>query len=258
MEILRGLDPLSEPVGLLWLLQLGTAIALAWRRQWRCAGILAALLLVFSLVGSTSIARRLVAALERPYARASQQDLPSGDVVIMLGGSHRTSQNDVFGFELTNASDRALTALELMRQQKGQALVVGGSTIRTGGQDRHTSVLLHNWFSAWGLPVKPVFFLANANNTREEALRVQSLAKEHGWKRLLLVTSAYHMRRAEAVFTNVGLNVVPVGCDFQAYGVIEEDRSWSPIPQMKYLHLWSYYLHEQWGWLFYRCRGWVS
>jgi len=39
-----------------------------------------------------------------------------------------------------------------------------------------------------------------------------------GWRKVILVTSALHIPRSVAVFAAQGIAVVPVVCDFQAYG----------------------------------------
>ena len=257
-EFIRYFSPLSEPIGWLWLGLLATAIGMAWRRKWRHAGMMLAPVVFLSVIGSESFSPWLMASLERPYVRPKQQELPEGDVVVMLGGSHRPSQNDLFGFEMSDASDRALTALELMRQKKGKALVLGGSTLGNREQELYMGSLLQTWIKAWGLTDRPVYFLQRANDTRAEALRVKELARQHGWRRIVLVTSAYHLRRSEAVFKSAGLNVLPVGCDFQAVGVRDVERAWSPFPRLDYIRQLHLYMHEQVGWLMYLCSGWLN
>jgi uncharacterized SAM-binding protein YcdF (DUF218 family) len=65
------------------------------------------------------------------------------------------------------------------------------------------------------------------------------------------------MRRAEAVFQKQGVDVTPVACDFQVYGVPRTSGFSSPFPRQHRLDLLSLYLHEQIGWWVYRWRGWV-
>ena len=45
-------------------------------------------------------------------------------------------------------------------------------------------------------------------NTRDEALALARLCNERGWKRVLVVTSPYHTRRACAAVEHEGLSVV--------------------------------------------------
>ncbi|HEX4529040.1 MAG TPA: YdcF family protein [Acidimicrobiia bacterium] len=45
-------------------------------------------------------------------------------------------------------------------------------------------------------PFQVICFLPDPNNTRGEVEEVARLAQQHGWKRLVLVTSTYHVTRA--------------------------------------------------------------
>jgi uncharacterized SAM-binding protein YcdF (DUF218 family) len=258
LDVIRALGPLGEPLGMLWLVNLAAAGFLFWRRKWQGAIVLAVLAGLSSIIGSTSIPRRLLASLERPYVRSDSSNLPAGDAVIMLGGTHRPSQHDLFGFDLNHASDRAIMAMELLRQRKANALVVGGGTYTQNGKRLGAAPLLQSWFSAWGYSGVPIICLENCNNTHQEAVRVQALAKEHGWQRVLLVTSAFHMPRAEAVFKKAGVPVTPVACDFRAVGIPPDVNYLGPVPKLQNFEELGLYAHEQLGWLLYRWRGWVG
>lgn len=56
----------------------------------------------------------------------------------------------------------------------------------------------------------PTLTLANVTTTRDEAARVRDLARQRGWERVLLVTSPWHSRRAQALFRSYGINAVSV------------------------------------------------
>ena len=257
MDFVRWLGPLIEPVGLLWLLQLGAAAWLFWRRQWRASFILGLLAGLGTLLGSTPLPKIAVASLERPYVRSTLADLPSADVIVTLGGGHSYSAHDVFDIELSEAANRILTAVELARQHKAKALVLSGGTQTVDGQARELSTLLEKWITAWALTDLPVYYLHKITNTQAEAQEVRALAQVHGWKRVILVTSAYHMRRAEAVFRASGFEVIPAACDFKSLGRVETDRVWRPFPELWRYGLWGFYLHEEAGWLLYRLKGYA-
>ena len=94
-------------------------------------------------------------------------------------------------------------------------------------------------------------------HTRDEALRTQALAEAQGWHRIILVTSAGHMRRSEAVFRKLGLEVIPFACDFAGVAGVANSSTLKPAPSVGgFLHL-EAYLHEVVGWWVYRWRGWL-
>ena len=93
-------------------------------------------------------------------------------------------------------------------------------------------------------------------NTHDEAVAFRKLARSQGWSKVLLVTSALHLRRAVALFKQQGIEVTPVAADFQALGVPPDP--FSPFPREHRLFLMTLYLHEKIGWWVYRLRRWVE
>jgi uncharacterized SAM-binding protein YcdF (DUF218 family) len=257
VELIRTLNAFGEPLGFLWLLTVLSAAGLAWRRRWRIALIPTTIAMLGSLLGSTHIVDLLITSWEEPYARSNPVELPSGEAVIMLGGTHRVSAHDVFGFDAGEGWDRALTAVEIMRQGKAKALVLGGGNLKSMGNPTALAPLLGAWITAWGLSNAPIHYLLDANDTHQEALCAKELAEKHGWKQLVLVTSALHMRRAEALFKKAGLQVIPVACDFQCAGVAEFHRMLPPVPDLNQFRKWNLFLHEWLGWWVYRAKGWI-
>ena len=60
-----------------------------------------------------------------------------------------------------------------------------------------------------------------ARNTAENAVNAKVLLeKAHLKPPYLLVTSAYHMRRAKLIFKKAGLNIVPYPCGYETPGSI--------------------------------------
>ena len=180
------------------------------------------------------------------------------DVVVPLGGGYSVSEHDMFGFALDAGGSRVLTALELVRRGKAKALVLGGSGPLTGKPGVAASSLVQEWVLASGLTTVTVTNLGLCANTHDEALRFKELSAQHGWRTVILVTSALHIPRSVAVFAAQGIAVEPVACDFQAYGVPPVQGDFSPFPrQARFRHL-ALYLHEKIGWWVYRAKGWVG
>ena len=258
VDIIRYFAPLGESIGLIWLLTLLASVFLFWRRQWLGSLVTLGLAALIYVACGTPLPTLLLSNLEKPYVVRDFKEIPYCDAIVVLGGGHRLSAHDIFGFELADAGDRILTGMELMRQHKGKTLVVGGAPVRVGDQKQDSAEFLKRWFYTWQMPNAPILTLGGSPNTRAEALYVQKLAAQHRWQKVILVTSAYHMRRAEAVFKNLGLTVVPVGCDFRAQGLsIPEDRV-SYVPNLDRFIQMHLFLHETVGWWIYSWRGWTA
>ena len=250
--------PLLEPLGAIWLLMVLNILVLLWRRQWRGALWLTVPAVLFFLLGSTPLAETLVGAAEGPYATRSFINLPSADAALALGGTHRVSEYDVYGFSIGPAEERILAVAELVRLGKANRLVLGGSTQSVPGKPGVPSMaLVQSWLVSSGLSTASVTSLGICSNTHDEALQFRKLKEAEGWQKVLLVTSALHLRRAEAVFRKQGIDVTPVACDFQVYGVPKASGFPSPFPSQHRLDMLSLYLHEQIGWWVHKWRGWL-
>jgi uncharacterized SAM-binding protein YcdF (DUF218 family) len=53
-------------------------------------------------------------------------------------------------------------------------------------------------------------------STHESAARCRQLLNQHGIRKVVLVTDALHLRRAEACFHKQSMEVVPAGCNYRA------------------------------------------
>ena len=258
MSLTKDLTNLTHGIGFLWLLLLLQTAFLLVRRQWLYSLLPAAIAALMWFVGATLLPYNLLAALEVPYARASLDDVPEADAVVMLGGAHERSRYDAFGMGATVAFDRPIMALELMRRKRAPVLVLGGGGFLEVGKPTPDAVLIERWFAAWQLPAAPVLNLGINGTTHDEALSLKTLAAEKKWTRIILVTSANHMKRAEATFRATGLHIIPAACDFQSIGGVAATKAQGFVPTLDGFRVLDCYLHETVGWLTYRVRGWLD
>lgn len=256
--VLAGeLEALISPLGLVWIFLLGVGIRdLLFKRAQGMAVLELGLAAILWAVGATPLSYWLLASLEQPYAMSTQSP-PTADAVVMLGGTHDFTKRGLLRFNMGDGANRVLTAIELMRTGKAPALVLGGAFYRLDGVKRPDAELLEAWFRAWRLPTGRLHPLGMCADTRDEAKRTAALVMDRKWKRILVVSTASHLRRAEAVFRQVGLDVVPVGCNFVGMDGLEAGGQWHWVPQLRgfsNLQRWS---HEEIGWWWYRLRGWI-
>ena len=249
---------LIEPIGFIWLVLLIACVRAVIKEDRRQAFFTGTLALFFTLVGSTKLPAYILSTLERPYAVEDFSSLPDCDAVVLLGGSHGFSNYGVNSIEFSGATDRIITAAELVRLKKGEALVIGGGEYSSSGQTGLHGQLIAEWLKSWKPFDSPIHVLGYSSNTKDEADQTKVLAEKNGWEKIILVTSANHMRRAEALFKKTGLEVVSVGSDFEGLSSLEADfRIYSIVPGSVGFDKLRYYIHEQVGWLYYKLRGWI-
>jgi uncharacterized SAM-binding protein YcdF (DUF218 family) len=99
------------------------------------------------------------------------------------------------------AADRAFHAAELYREGVAPVVVASGRMLR---QNAGIADLMEHDLESFGVPATSIVKLKHrAQNTREEAVEASRLIQARGWKRVTVVTSNYHARRARFIFERV-------------------------------------------------------
>jgi uncharacterized SAM-binding protein YcdF (DUF218 family) len=99
------------------------------------------------------------------------------------------------------AADRAFHAAELYREGVAPVVVASGRMLR---QNVSLADMMEHDLESFGVPATSIVKLAHrAQNTREEAVEVARLIQTRKWKRVVVVTSNYHARRARFIFGRV-------------------------------------------------------
>jgi uncharacterized SAM-binding protein YcdF (DUF218 family) len=105
------------------------------------------------------------------------------------------------------------------------------------------------------VPPEKIVVEGRSRNTRENAEYSAEVVRAHGWKRLVLVTSAAHMQRALACFHAVGLTPDTLPVDFQAPPRHTYVTGW--IPRARALNRSDETLRELAGRVIYRLLGYA-
>lgn len=205
-----------DPLALLWVLLCALTAIFSWRQHWPGARVCGASALVLFLLASLPWPERLVGGLEADYASQSAATaVPKTDAVVMLGGIHRPSEHDPFGFVICDSGQRLVASLEVVRHHPRAILILGGSGPRPGKPGESAMSLLRDLIVEWRLCDGEILDLGICQNTRDEAVRLRELKSERGWKQVTIITSALHMRRAEAAIRKLNGDVGMVACDFR-------------------------------------------
>lgn len=171
-------------------------------------------ILVLVWVMSCGITTRFIGApLEREWAVAGKPhgditELSDADAIVVLGGG--MGRHPKCGApEMFSAADRVWQSARLYKAGLAKKIVISGPDV-----EKSTVPLLVDL----GVPGEAFLCFSNARNTEEEAKLIYAeLNKEcNGHKpSILLVTSAWHMRRAKLLFERVGFEVVSAPTDFE-------------------------------------------
>ena len=226
--------------GLTLVLVLLAAGLLAWKNAARkVAGRLFAAAGVFLLIWSWMPTAALgVWTLERRYP---QEHLPGRDAqaIVVLSSSFyapnppRPRTVPGWGTYL-----RCRHAAWLYREGWRMPVVASGG--RQG--DRVLAEIMRDALVAEGVPRENIWLEGDSSSTQENAAFSAKLLLPRGIRRIVLVTEAYHMWRAERYFRTEGFDVEPAPC---AYRSVEFDGSWEQwIPNARAITINENTLHE--------------
>jgi uncharacterized SAM-binding protein YcdF (DUF218 family) len=148
--------------------------------------------------------------LRHPLLRFAGQEwmlddpVDKADVIIVLGDDNY-------------AGDRAFHAADLYRRGLAPEVVASGRALRSYAG---IAEMIEHDLESFGVPEAAIVkFPQRAQNTREEAEALAGLISSRGWKRVLIVTSNYHARRARYIFERV----LPAGVNVSVSGAHDSD-----------------------------------
>jgi uncharacterized SAM-binding protein YcdF (DUF218 family) len=141
------------------------------------------------VLGTPALGHRLLRRIERRVDTPPLTDLPHADAVVALSG----------GFPW-----RDLRALDLHRLGKAPVVVFSGHVNPTN------KAALDQLIALADLPPEALLLEQQSRTTAEGGRALAALARQRGWRRILLVSDGYHLARAMAHYSQGGLVVIPV------------------------------------------------
>ncbi len=204
------------------------------------------------LCASGWFADLLVASLEDRNPPTALSVLPEADAIVVLGGSTRGDAHMGTYADLNGQADRITHAALLYQAGKAPlVLFTGGSG--TGGRPEADQA--EPFLTLMGVPPQALLLERSSVDTRENAVNSARLLKARGLHSILLVTSAFHMPRARALFQREGLEVRPAPTDFQRASGKPAVPGW--LPTVEDLQRSTFAMREHVGIIYYRLRGWL-
>ena len=234
-------EPLTQ---VLLLLLLGL---LLWRKQRRIASqIFLVATLWLWLASSSLFANFLMAELERDYPPIAAQKLPEADVIVLLGGAIRGEVSVDTLADMSGVGDRLIFAVAAYKAGRAPVIVV------TGGAEEGfvpEAMLIRDILVTMGVPHSAIVTESRNRTTFDNGQYTRETLSSMDAKSVLLVTSAFHMRRSLLVFDMLDIRVTPAATDFQ---VLQGTFSlWHFLPNVKALQRTTWAMHEIAGYLYY-------
>ena len=235
-------------------LLLGLVALVFWRLQWS-RGSFCTVLLAFGwlyLCSTSFFANYLSGTLEREFPPHDVASIAPADAIVLLGGALRGDTQMGTLVDLNQRADRLVHAVVLFKAGKAPLIVATGGGVEGA---RTEAEQMRELLEVMGVPAERIVLESESRNTHDNAVYSAQLLRELGLERILLVTSAYHMRRSVALFEAQGLEVIPAPTDYQRLVSAQVLPGW--LPSVSNLYQSTDALHELVEYQVYRWQGWL-
>ncbi|MFA0960765.1 YdcF family protein [Roseivirga sp. BDSF3-8] len=216
-------------------------------------GFLVATLALFYFLTNGVVVNELLLWWEREPVRFSE--VQPCDTGVLLTGFTYMSRLPADRLHYNEGADRLAHTIRLYHEGRIRRIIVSGAY-----ETLHISVeeapLIKQALLHAGIPDSVIVMENKSRNTHENAINTARIITERfPDSRPMLITSAFHMRRAEACFRQVGLDPVIFPTDFRASNQPYTFEYF--FPSESSLDKWQTLSREWLGMLAYKVKGYI-
>lgn len=139
--------------------------------------------------------------------------IDNADAIVVLSGMMKINEVGDSTYIEWGDPDRFFGGIALFRAGKAQKLVFTGGKMPWDKAKKTEGEVLKEFAISNGIASEKIFVTKDVENTADEAVAVKELISSS--KRIILVTSAYHMYRAKRLFEKQGFEVIPYKVDYK-------------------------------------------
>lgn len=204
----------------------------------------------FYLFSIEPVADALIMPLERSYPPYKASASSPDNIIILGGGVTDLSWIGLKPAPSSHALTRVVCGITLYRQIPGSNIIISGGSGDPKKQGISEADTMKDAAVSLGVAAEDIIVESNSRNTLESAIALKKIV---GGKRVLLVTSAYHMKRAVAMLNKMDMDVTAAPADY-----ISEQRGasfYSFIPAASSLMVSNTAVSEYMSLTWYKIRG---
>ena len=182
-------------------------------RRWR---LLVAALAALWVISWLPTAWLITGVLEGPYSKPIAPPPDAQAIVVLSGGAWPPDWRQPFPILLTSSTVRVRHAAWLYANWKQVPVLVCGSHFTLAPQLPPVSELMAELLIGWGVPSEQIWSESAGGSTYEQSVGAAAILRSLGVERIVVVTEAYHMRRALGCFRAQGFEASPAPCGFRS------------------------------------------
>ncbi len=204
-------------------------------------------ILTLFLFSNPLISNKLVKYIEATYLPMKLSQVPKSDYIVVLSGMVHHVTDDVYEW---SDPDRFFAGIKLLNANKGKKIIYTGGLLPWEKKNETEGEFLKKKSIEFGVDENDILITKKVQNTYEEANAISNLIDSKS--KIILVTSALHMKRAELLFKKHTFKIFPYPVDFKFKN--NKITILEFIPSAKALHRSSFVLRELLGLMYYRVR----
>ena len=250
----KFLPQLVYPFSLALLLLL---LAWAWvllGKRWK-GSIAIGLALAILMITASPLSQAVYRQHEQKFPAVPIAQSPNAGAIVVLGGDvgipnapRTTSQLD---------GNRLFHAFRLYKAAKAPVIVITGGNVFPQEGLQSEAMYSKAILEEIGVASDAILTETDSRNTYQNAVNTRKMLGEIGIDRIILVTDAFHMPRAVAVFEKAGFEVIPSPSGFS---VVDFARPkllewWPSLGNLSKAHA---VMREKLGLIVYQLRGWAA
>ncbi len=213
------------------------------------------MLIIFIVFSNSLVFDSVISLWEKP-AKSLADIQPQYDYGVVLGGMI-TEDFEHHKIVPQISIDRLIQAIVLYQKGRIKKIFISGGS---GSMIDSTSesIYLREYLIDIGIPSQDVLFEANSRNTRENAVETyRELCVDSVQPKVLLITSAFHMRRAEACFKKIGFKNIDTFPTTNFHGTFRHDFYYLFVPNVEIMCKWNFLIKEWVGFVVYDIVGYL-
>lgn len=172
--------------------------------------------LLLTLLSTDPAGYLALGTLEWSYPPSDEVPEDAGALVVLAGSVHGPDQVRARPELGPNTLYRCLHAVTLHRKAKDRLILVSGGPDPDSIAGPSYAHVMRDFLVRHGVEPSNVIVEDRSRNTYENAVESCRILREHGIRRIVLVTDASHMARASGCFQKQGTGVVPSPCHHKA------------------------------------------
>jgi uncharacterized SAM-binding protein YcdF (DUF218 family) len=171
---------------------------------------------------------------------------------IVLGG-YSSYNKEIQHIDFKDSGDRLISAIELYKLGKIEKIIISGGNGELINNGMKESEWSKSFMINMGVERKDILLENSSRNTMENAQNTAILIKNDISQKSLLITSAFHMKRAKFCFNKNNFNIDCYSTDI-SNSDITLTVDYLFIPNIDALEKWESLIHEWIGYIVYRIK----